>query len=154
MDFKEAAKRVFGEIAMSYTSKGYGCEVSDGSVELWHSDFEEAKMCFIIDAEIFDENKVCFCAYLYPHDRRRKAKCVAALTHVLGVGNEAFDEESTEDNELYIMLKEYEEVDISDLSLETFDGYLDRVRDKVYSLNDRIYQDLESIDSKLEEFIS
>lgn len=153
MDLREVAKRVFGEIATSYAKKGYRYEVSDSSVELWHSDFEEAKMCFVIDTEIF-EDKVCFCVYLYPHDRERKAKCVATLEQVLGVGKENFDDESIEDNELFIMLKEYEEVDIADFSLEAFQSYFDKVKERVHSFNDKICQDLEAPDSKLEAFIA
>lgn len=152
-------KLVKSQIAAIYASlvgtQKYSAETTKSHITLWHSDFDESGMCFVIEVEAYCEKKASFSAYLYPHDKNRKAKCLKVLQEVLEVGGESFDEETQEDKEWYIMLPEYEEVDIDESLAEKFAVYFDKVKDRVYHFNQKIQADLLSqAGSKLEEFIA
>lgn len=101
------AKEQFAHIYARYAGVDYSAEITANYIALWHSDFDESDMCFVIEAEAYSDTQVCFSAYLYPHDKERKLECAKVLGEVLGAAD-SLDDESMENKEWYIMLKEYE----------------------------------------------
>lgn len=144
------AKEQFAHIYARYAGVDYSAEITASYIALWHSDFDESDMCFVIEAEAYSDTQVCFSAYLYPHDKERKLECAK----VLGAAD-SLDDESMEDKEWYIMLKEYEEVAIDESLADKFSEYVERVKDKVYAFNQAIQEDLlNPAGSRLETFIA
>ena len=86
-------KLVKSQIAAIYASlvgtQKYSAETTKSHITLWHSDFDESDMCFVIEVEAYCEKKASFSAYLYPHDKNRKAKCLKVLQEVLRWGERA-----------------------------------------------------------------
>lgn len=155
---EQLAKRQFTEIYTRVVGTKYSVEITASRICLWHSDFDESDMCFVIEAEVFSDSQASFSAYLYPHDKNRKLECAKALEEVLGevlgAGAGVLDDESMEDTEWYIMLKEYEEVEIDESLAQKFEAYFDKLKDKVYAFNQAIQEDLlKENNSKLDEFI-
>lgn len=150
-NLKQAVKEQFAQIITHYINGGeYQVELVEDYVGLWHKDFNENDMCFIMEAEIYDDTQVCLCAYLYPCDEKHKLACMQALQEVLGVGKECFDA-----SEEYITLSEYEEISLSEFSAKKFYTYFDKVKEKVYSFNQKIQEDLlKQGNSKLKKFIT
>ena len=152
---RQLAKGQFAEIYARLVGAGYSAEITASRISLWHSDFDEGDMCFVIEAEVFSDSQASFSAYLYPHDKNRKLECAKALEEVLGVEAGVLDDESMEDKEWYIMLKEYEEVAIDESLAQKFSEYVERVKDKVYAFNQAIQEDLlNPAGSRLEAFIA
>ena len=151
---RQLAKGQFAEIYARLVGAEYSAEITASHISLWHSDFDESDMCFVIEAEVFSDSQASFSAYLYPHDKNRKLECAKALEEVLGVEGGVLDDESMEDTEWYIMLKEYEEVEIDGSLAQKFGAYFDKLKDKVYAFNQAIQEDLlKENGSKLEGFI-
>ena len=148
------AKEQFAHIYARYVGADYSAEITASYISLWHSDFDESDMCFVIEAEAYSDTQACFSAYLYPHDKERKLECAKVLGEVLGAAD-SLDDESMEDKEWYIMLKEYEEVAIDESLADKFSEYVERVKDKVYAFNQAIQEDLlNPAGSRLETFIA
>lgn len=148
------AKEQFAHIYARYAGVDYSAEITANYIALWHSDFDESDMCFVIEAEAYSDTQVCFSAYLYPHDKERKLECAKVLEEVLGAAD-SLDDESMENKEWYIMLKEYEEVAIDESLADKFSEYVERVKDKVYAFNQAIQEDLlNPAGSRLETFIA
>ena len=147
-EIEKEIKKDYGE----YTIKVYE---NANATDIWHKDFNEEELGFNISVWYDSKkHKVCFGIYL-EHGANTSAM-IARLKEVLGVDDSVFHKDSLDpakQNDIYINLAQYKEVNVADFTKESFINFFESVRKQTDEFNQKIKDDLaKGQNSKLRKF--
>ena len=136
-EIEKEIKKDYGE----YTIKVYE---NANATDIWHKDFNEEELGFNISVWYDSKkHKVCFGIYL-EHGANTSAM-IARLKEVLGVDDSVFHKDSLDpakQNDIYINLAQYKEVNVADFTKESFINFFESVRKQTDEFNQKIKDDL------------